>query len=105
MKIVAIVLLVLWVLLYCVESSARKRNFLAKYAWLARAAKHLLFFTGLGAFLILYGTDWNNRPWEVTIGAVFILIGLALSIRTCVHRKQIQQGLETGMLKPISGRG
>jgi protein-S-isoprenylcysteine O-methyltransferase Ste14 len=102
METVFIVLLVVWVLLYYVESSARKKTYLAKHAWLARATKHLLFFAGIGLFLIQYGTDWNNRRWEVTIGMAFILIGLLLSIRTCVHRKQIQQGLGNGTVKPLS---
>ena len=105
MEIIAIAFLITWTALYYVEKSARKKGGFARYAWLARAMRHLLFFTCTGLFLIIVGTDWDNRPWEVATGTALILVGLGLAARTCIRRKRIQKGLETGKIGPVSGEG
>ena len=105
MEIAVAVFLALWVALYGVETAARRSAKLGGYAWAARAAKQSLFFGGMGLFLILAGTDWHNRPWEIAVGTVLILIGLALSSWTCINRRRIQEGLKTGKIEPISGGG
>jgi len=105
MEIAVVVFLALWVALYGVERSARGSAKLGRYAWVARAAKQSLLFGGTGLFLILAGTDWHNRPWEIAAGTILILIGLALSSWTCINRRRIQEGLRTGKIEPMSGEG
>jgi hypothetical protein len=102
MEIIFAILLVAWILLYFVEASASKNTAISKYAWVARATKGLIFFGSFGVFLIAIGTDWNIPLIENIIGIICIMVGTIIFIRTYLKREQIQKGLETKEIKPIS---
>jgi hypothetical protein len=100
MEPLVIIFICLWAFLFFVEAAACKHTRLGRYAWVAHALRPLLFFSGIGAFLIFAGTDWDNRFWEWIAGIVFFLAGVGLFVRATCHRKQIQTDLESGRMRP-----
>ena len=90
-----------WTALYFIEASARKRSRFSRYAWLARGLRYLIVGSGIGAFLIVAGTDWKKPAYEVPIGIVCILLGVGAVVRCVVKRREIQRGLESGKIEPI----
>jgi len=91
---------IIWVALAHIENAAGKNNSYGQYSWLAYAMRPLLFFCGVGLFLIFIGTDWQNAFWEHTAGILSIIIGFGIFGKNIFHRKKIQANLESGKTKP-----
>jgi len=99
-EIIVVIYALLWIVSFYVERSAGKNMAYGRYAWLAYGAKPMLFFGGIGFFLIFVGTDWRNPFWERNIGLICIIIGIGLFGKAVFYRKKIQAGLESGQIKP-----
>lgn len=99
-EVVAAIFVIIFLALVYIEKAAGKTGGFGRYAWLARGLRRLLFFAALGMFLIFVGTDWHNAFWERTIGTLCLFIGIGLFIRTVLRRREIQEGLASGRIKP-----
>lgn len=91
---------VLWVSLYYVESSARKGRLQVRYGWLAYSCRPIIFFCGVGLFVILVGTDWKSRFWELIAGLLLISIAVVLTVRSLLRRKEIEAKFKRKQIEP-----
>ena len=94
-ELVFIFILVICVSLYYVESAAK----MGQYAWLAYTIRPIIFFSGLGLIFFL-GTDLESPIWEFIVGLFCIIVGIVLGIRRVLRKKEIQEKLKSGEIKP-----
>ena len=106
MEIVTILGVCLLGVFYLAEAGARKGTRLGRYAWLAHALHLLLFPLVMGLWLrgfIL--NEWQSSLWGWIAAVLSILVGVALTIRTVLNRRDVQRDFESGKKQPCIGVG
>jgi len=104
-EIIVAIMACLWAGLFFVERAARKSSRLGEYAWLARAIRPLIlccmfahfYLLSSGAFIGIY------RPWNWALGIAVICLGLLLSVRVFLRRRQVQNGFQSGRINAEGG--
>jgi hypothetical protein len=100
MELLVAVFCVLYVSLYYVESAALKGKLQVRYGWLAYSFQPIVFFFGVGLFIILVGTDWRSPLWELAAGLLLICIGMVLTVRSLLKKKEIEAKFRSGEIEP-----
>ncbi|MCP4125779.1 MAG: hypothetical protein GY753_01795 [Gammaproteobacteria bacterium] len=85
---------VLWVSLYYIENAGTEHSQILRYVWLVHVCRPILFFSGIGLFIIFIGTDWQSPFWELIAGLIFILIGIFFGVQSVLHRKEIEEKIK-----------
>jgi len=99
-ELTVILICILWISLYYIESAARKGKLEIHYGWLAYSCRPIVFFGILGLFIIFVGTDWRSPFWEMIAGLSFICVGVAIGIRSLLRRKEIEARFRHEQIEP-----
>ena len=99
-EIIIVIFGLLWVSLFFIEQASYTNSRMSKYGWLAYAFRPILFFAGIGLYVIFSGTDWNSPLWEMVAGIICILLGLLLGIRVILNREEYARKLKDSKIKP-----